>query len=251
MTSAVAARRVFAVVPAAGRGARFDPSAKGSPKQYAALLGATVIEWSLRALLQEPRIEKVAVSVAADDVRWPALAAAIARSGDAHGAAAKLVSAVGGASRQESVLSGLRALRSHASPDDWVLVHDAARPCLGAADVRALIAALDEGAAGAVLAAPIVDTVKRERGGLAGETVDRSGLWRALTPQVFAFGRLEHALAEAVRQGVTVTDEAQAMERLGIHARLVQGSPFNIKVTRAEDLAVASQILNATGEAVQ
>ncbi len=88
--------------------------------------------------------------------------------------------------------------------------------------------------------------MKRESGALAGETVDRSGLWRALTPQVFALGKLEQALQEAVRQGITVTDEAQAMERLGVHARLVQGSPFNIKVTRAEDLAVASRILEAT-----
>ena len=251
VTSAVEARRVFAVVPAAGRGARFDPSAKGSPKQYAALLGATVIEWSLRALMQESRIERVVVSVAADDVRWPALAAAIDRSGDAAGVRSKLVSAVGGASRQESVLSGLRALKRHASPADWVMVHDAARPCLNADDVRALIAALDGGASGAVLAAPIVDTVKRESNGVVSETVDRSGLWRALTPQIFALGALEHALGEAVRHGITVTDEAQAMERLGIRPRLVQGSPFNIKVTRAEDLAVASQILRATGGTVQ
>jgi 2-C-methyl-D-erythritol 4-phosphate cytidylyltransferase len=210
-----------------------------------------VIEWSLRALMQEPRIEKVVVAVAADDMRWPALAAAIGRPSDAVGVRTKLLDAVGGASRQESVLNGLRALQTRASPDDWVLVHDAARPCLDGADVRALIAALDEGAAGAVLAAPIVDTVKRESGGLVSETVDRTGLWRALTPQVFALGELEHALAEAVRQGITVTDEAQAMERLGVRPRLVQGSPFNIKVTRAEDLAVAAQILRATGEAVR
>jgi 2-C-methyl-D-erythritol 4-phosphate cytidylyltransferase len=250
VTSAAEARRVFAVVPAAGRGARFDPSAKGSPKQYATLQGATVIEWSLRALLQETRIEKVVVAVATDDTRWPALEASIGQSTPAVGAASKLLSAVGGASRQESVLSGLRALRTIASPDDWVLVHDAARPCLNADDVHALIAALDEGAAGAVLAAPIVDTVKRESNGLVSETVDRSGLWRAFTPQIFALGKLESALAEAVRQGITVTDEAQAMERLGVRPRLVQGSPFNIKVTRAEDLAVASQILKATREAI-
>jgi 2-C-methyl-D-erythritol 4-phosphate cytidylyltransferase len=248
VTSALSARRVFAVVPAAGRGARFDPTAQGSPKQYAPLLGASVIEWSLRALLQEPRIERVVVVVAAGDVRWPALAAAMDEKSAASGTASKLVSAVGGASRQESVLSGLRALRIEARPDDWMLVHDAARPCLGGADVRALIEALDGGAAGAVLAAPIVDTVKRESGGLVSETVDRTGLWRALTPQVFALGELEHALADAARLGITVTDEAQAMERLGVRPQLVQGSPFNIKVTRVEDLASASQILRATRE---
>lgn len=243
MSSAVPARRVFAVVPAAGRGARFDPTSKGFPKQYAPLLGASVIEWSLRALLNESRIEKVVVVVAADDVRWPALAAAGGENGILAGAASKLLSAVGGASRQESVLSGLRALHASAAPDDWVLVHDAARPCLDGADVRALIEALDGGAGGAVLAAPIVDTVKRESGGVVSETVDRTGLWRALTPQVFALGDLERALADAARRGITVTDEAQAMERLGGRPRLVEGSPFNIKVTRAEDLAAASQIL--------
>ncbi|MGD0493000.1 MAG: 2-C-methyl-D-erythritol 4-phosphate cytidylyltransferase [Steroidobacteraceae bacterium] len=251
MTSALSARRVFAVVPAAGRGARFDPTAKGAPKQYAPLLDASVIEWSLRALLQEPRVEKIVVAVAADDLRWPALAAAIGAKSAAAGAASKLLSAVGGASRQESVLSGLRALRREARPDDWVMVHDAARPCLDGADVRALIEALDRGAAGAVLAAPIVDTVKRESGGLVSETVDRAGLWRALTPQVFALAALEQALADAVRRGITVTDEAQAMELLGGRPQLVQGSPFNIKVTRAEDLAVASLILRAMREQTQ
>lgn len=252
MTPAVRARRVFAVVPAAGRGARFDSSAAGTPKQYATLSDATVIEWSLRALLEEPRIEKVVVVVAADDMRWPALAAASAdRGGPA--VAAKLLSAIGGSSRQESVLNGLRALEQVAVPDDWVLVHDAARPCLTGAEVRALIAALDAGAAGAVLAAPIVDTVKRESQGVAGETVvgetvDRSGLWRALTPQVFALGELEYALSEAARRGAAVTDEAQAMERLGSHPQLVPGSHFNIKVTRAEDLAIASRILGTAAE---
>jgi 2-C-methyl-D-erythritol 4-phosphate cytidylyltransferase len=231
VTSALSARRVFAVVPAAGRGARFDPTAKGAPKQYAPLLDASVIEWSLRALLQEPRVEKIVVAVAADDLRWPPPAPANAD--------------------QESVLSGLRALRREARPDDWVMVHDAARPCLDGADVRALIEALDRGAAGAVLAAPIVDTVKRESGGLVSETVDRAGLWRALTPQVFALAALEQALADAVRRGITVTDEAQAMELLGGRPQLVQGSPFNIKVTRAEDLAVASLILRAMREQTQ
>jgi 2-C-methyl-D-erythritol 4-phosphate cytidylyltransferase len=248
VTTAVTARRVFAVVPAAGRGARFDPTVNASPKQYAALLGASVIEWSLSALMQEPRIEKVVVVVAADDVRWPALAAALGKKSAEAGAASKILSAVGGASRQESVLSGLRALRAEAHPEDWVLVHDAARPCLTGADVRALIEALDRGAGGAVLAAPIVDTVKRESGGLVSETVDRTGLWRALTPQVFALGELDRALADAAGRGITVTDEAQAIERLGGRPRLVQGSPFNIKVTRAEDLAIASRILRAAGE---
>jgi 2-C-methyl-D-erythritol 4-phosphate cytidylyltransferase / 2-C-methyl-D-erythritol 2,4-cyclodiphosphate synthase len=239
VTPPQAARRVWAVVPAAGRGERFaSDAAQQLPKQYAPLLGASVIEWSLRALLGEPRVEKVVVVVAADDSRWAELAGSVGSG--------KLLTAIGGASRQDSVMSGLKRLESLAAPEDWVLVHDAARPCLDPDDVRALIDALDAPSCGAVLASPIVDTVKRERAGAAGETVDRQGLWRALTPQVFRLVELERALGDAARLGVTVTDEAQAMERLGFSPRLVQGSPFNIKVTRAADLAVAARILQTT-----
>jgi 2-C-methyl-D-erythritol 4-phosphate cytidylyltransferase / 2-C-methyl-D-erythritol 2,4-cyclodiphosphate synthase len=247
VTAPLKARRFWAVVPAAGRGERFDaapgaaapgaaaPGASRLPKQYAPLAGATVLEWSLRPLLREPRIERVVVVVAGDDARW----------GERAPDSGKLLTAIGGASRQESVLAGLKALRDQAAPEDWVLVHDAARPCLESADVAALIAALEAGASGAVLAAPVVDTVKRERDGTIAETVDRSGLWRALTPQAFALGALERALEEAARAHVAVTDEAQAMERKGVRAVLVQGSPFNIKVTRAADLAAAARILQS------
>jgi 2-C-methyl-D-erythritol 2,4-cyclodiphosphate synthase/2-C-methyl-D-erythritol 4-phosphate cytidylyltransferase len=212
------------------------------PKQYAPLRGATVIEWSLAALLREPRVHGVVIALAADDTRWPDIAASLP--------AAKVQTAIGGASRQESVMNGLNALAAYAAADDWILVHDAARPCLTSADLTALIDAVetadDAALAGAVLAAPIVDTVKRERGGIAVDTVDRNGLWRALTPQVFGFARLKQALDEVVRLGVAVTDEAQAMERLGLRARLVRGSPFNIKVTTPADLSMAEAILKGT-----
>jgi len=160
-------------------------------------------------------------------------------------------------------MNGLDFLESRAAADDWILVHDAARPCLSSRDIGALADKVqnksgDSAAAvdGAVLAAPIVDTVKRELPGGV-ETVDRAGLWRALTPQVFAFAPLRRALQDAVRAGVAVTDEAQAMERIGIRASLVSGSPFNIKVTRAADLSVAADILKMaagvlkTGESSQ
>jgi 2-C-methyl-D-erythritol 4-phosphate cytidylyltransferase/2-C-methyl-D-erythritol 2,4-cyclodiphosphate synthase len=231
-----AARRVWAIVPAAGRGARFA-SAEHPPKQYAPLFGATVIEWSMAALIAEPRIAGIVVALAADDERWPAVAASLGSS--------KVATTIGGASRQASVIRGLEALASRAAADDWVLVHDAARPCLTAVEVAALIDAVGGGASnGALLAAPVVDTVKRERGGIAVDTVDREGLWRALTPQMFAFGVLKQALEDAARAGISVTDEAQAMERLGLPATLVRGSPFNIKVTRAEDLQMAQTILS-------
>ena len=260
------ARRVWAIVPAAGRGARFAASTPASaPKQYAPLQGATVLEWSLRALLAEPRVHAVVVALAPEDAHWPHLAARLGNP--------KLQVTTGGENRQDSVMNGLEFLASRAAAEDWVLVHDAARPCLSPSDLGRLLDAVgatddaagaDAGAgthlpgssdgaaapratAGAVLAAPVVDTVKRDLGGHV-TTIDRQGLWRALTPQVFAFAQLRHALKEAALAGITVTDEAQAVERLGLRPQLVQGSPFNVKVTRAEDLAVAAGILRMSQE---
>jgi 2-C-methyl-D-erythritol 4-phosphate cytidylyltransferase/2-C-methyl-D-erythritol 2,4-cyclodiphosphate synthase len=239
-------RRVWAVVPAAGRGARFETTQANGPKQYARLAGATVLEWSLAALLHEPRVAGIVVALAADDTRWPDIAASMTGS--------KIETTIGGASRQESVMRGLKALEGKAGPDDWIMVHDAARPCLTSADLKALIDAVEgcEGSTntaavnGAVLASPVHDTVKRERGGVAVDTVDRTGLWRALTPQVFGYARLTQALEDVATLGLAVTDEAQAMERLGLPARLVRGSPFNIKVTTVSDLVMAESILRGT-----
>jgi 2-C-methyl-D-erythritol 2,4-cyclodiphosphate synthase/2-C-methyl-D-erythritol 4-phosphate cytidylyltransferase len=251
----LAMQRVWAIVPAAGRGARFTASAASSalspapslaPKQYAPLLGATVLEWSLRALLAEPRVHAVVVALASDDAHWPGVAAKLQSP--------KLRTTIGGVNRQDTVTNGLDAMAAEAAADDWVLVHDAARPCLSAADLGALLDAVGAGSvrpvgratcSGAVLAAPIVDTVKRELGDHVA-TVDRQGLWRALTPQVFAFAELRHALKEAALAGIAVTDEAQAVERMGLRPTLVQGSPFNVKVTRPEDLIVAARILKMT-----
>ncbi|HVC01568.1 MAG TPA: 2-C-methyl-D-erythritol 4-phosphate cytidylyltransferase [Steroidobacteraceae bacterium] len=234
MSAAATARRVFAVLPAAGRGERFAPGA-ALAKQYATLAGRTMIEWALAELLGNPRIEATVVVVGAQDEHWAGIAARLANP--------RLRSAIGGASRQISVANGLAALADRAAADDWVLVHDAARPCLGAREIADLFAALDRGAPGAVLAAPLVDTIKRQSADGAIETLDRTGLWRALTPQVFPYAPLRAALAAAAAAGVTVTDEAQAMERAGHGHVLVAGSPCNIKVTRAQDLASAARIL--------
>jgi 2-C-methyl-D-erythritol 4-phosphate cytidylyltransferase/2-C-methyl-D-erythritol 2,4-cyclodiphosphate synthase len=230
-----AMRRFWAIVPAAGRGERFASSTPHHlPKQYSPLLGRSVLEWSLRALLAEPRIQGIVVVLSADDQHWPQLAAKLNSP--------KLLTAIGGAQRQDSVMNGLEFLAAHAAADDWILVHDAARPCLSSGDISALADALEQQDGGAVLAAAIVDTVKRERPSGV-ETVDRAGLWRALTPQAFGFAQLRRALREAAHAGVAVTDEAQAMERIGVRAALISGSPFNIKVTRAEDLSMAAGIL--------
>jgi len=237
MTGTGTARRVWAIVPAAGSGQRFAAAARAqAPKQYSDLLGKTLLEWTLRALLAEKRVHAIVIVLSAGDAHWPQVAAALNSS--------KLLTAVGGTHRQDSVMNGLEFLASRAAADDWILVHDAARPCLSADDLRGLLDALSRDAecAGAVLAAPIVDTVKRESA--AGvETVDRQGLWRALTPQVFKFSQLREALQKAASAGITVTDEAQALERMGVRAALVPGSPFNIKVTRAADLELAAGIL--------
>jgi 2-C-methyl-D-erythritol 4-phosphate cytidylyltransferase/2-C-methyl-D-erythritol 2,4-cyclodiphosphate synthase len=244
MTSAFATRRVWAVVPAAGQGTRFASSTASAPKQYAPLLGATVLEWSLRALLAEPRVHAVVVALAAEDAHWTGIAAKLNHP--------KLQTTVGGANRQDTVANGLDFLGKQAAADDWILVHDAARPCLSAAELSALLDAVGaersiggEHCVGAILAAPIVDTVKRESDhGVA--TVDRQGLWRALTPQVFPFAELRRALEEAASAGILVTDEAQAIERLGMRPALVQGSPFNVKITRVSDLSLAAKILKMT-----
>ena len=262
MSERAQAHRVFAVVPAAGRGERFASSGTpgagaGQPKQYAALGGSTVLDWSLRALRAEPRIEAIVVALREGDRDGAALIAALRDP--------RLHVTTGGGSRQESVLRGLEYLATHAMPampttpgapaaaaapavpEDFVLVHDAARPCLSVEEVRALLAALAAGAPGAVLAAPLFDTVKREQGGAVADTVDRSGLWRALTPQAFRLGELRAALLAAAAAGVAVTDESQAMERGGVRAVLVPGSPFNIKVTRPEDLTMAEVVLRGRG----
>jgi 2-C-methyl-D-erythritol 4-phosphate cytidylyltransferase/2-C-methyl-D-erythritol 2,4-cyclodiphosphate synthase len=240
MSLPTGASRVWAIVPAAGRGERFTgDSPDAPPKQYASLLGTSILERTLRRLLAEPRLQTVVVVLAAADAHWPAVAARLE--------GARLRTAIGGASRQDSVLSGLESLAALAADDDWILVHDAARPCLTAPEIRALLTQLDDGAAGAVLGAPLVDTIKRETDGRIATTVDRQGLWRALTPQVFRYAELRRALRDARAAGIAVTDEAQAMERLGARPALVAGSAFNIKITRPEDLATAANILRTEG----
>jgi 2-C-methyl-D-erythritol 4-phosphate cytidylyltransferase/2-C-methyl-D-erythritol 2,4-cyclodiphosphate synthase len=228
--------RVWAVVPAAGRGERFANSAQSTlPKQYTPLFGSSILEWTLRALLGDARVHAVVVVVAPDDPHWPGIAARLNSP--------RLMSTIGGRQRQDSVMNGLGFLQAHAADDDWVLVHDAARPCLSLKDLGALLDALSRDCAGAVLAAPIVDTMKRDDQGQVA-TIDRQGLWRALTPQAFRLAPLRQGLIDAAAKGEIVTDEAQAMERQGVNAKLVTGSPFNIKVTRVEDLEMAAQILS-------
>jgi 2-C-methyl-D-erythritol 4-phosphate cytidylyltransferase len=219
------------VMPAAGIGQRFGAEL---PKQYAPLAGRTVIEWSLQPFLADRRCRGIRVAVAEGDSHWNTL-----RLADDAG---RLRAVAGGSQRCDSVRNALAAVPAAAT--DWVLVHDAARPCLSAGELDRLLAAAATAPDGALLAQPLVDTLKRADGGGAVEsTVERAGLWRAQTPQIFRHGLLTEALAHCARQGITVTDEAQAVETLGRRPRLVEGAGTNIKVTVPPDLQLATAIL--------
>ena len=224
----------WAVVPAAGAGKRMGSA---TPKQYLPLLGRPIIAHTLMALLQHPRIDGALVVVDPEDDRWPAVAAELET-------AKPLLHAVGGAERCHSVSNGLDALRDRAAPSDWVLVHDAARPCLTAEDLDRLLAGLADDPVGGLLATPVRDTLKwADLAGRVAMTVDRSRLWHALTPQMFRLDPLRAALRSALARGLLVTDEAAAMEAAGFAPRLVEGRADNIKITRPEDLALAEFFL--------
>jgi 2-C-methyl-D-erythritol 4-phosphate cytidylyltransferase len=177
------------------------------------------------------------VGIAADDVYWPTLT----------GPSPSLLGTFsGGTERADTVLNGLVALGDYAQPEDWVMVHDAARPCVRHADIDALMLAVTGHADGGILALPVSDTVKRaDHNGCIEETVARAGLWRALTPQVFQLGALRRALEKADRAGREITDEASAMESEGARPRLVHGHADNIKITLPEDLMLAEIFLHA------
>ena len=249
----------WVVLPAAGRGERFGGAV---PKQYEALPGGLVIEHALAPFLQSvsdglPRrnLRGVIVALGAADTRFAELPVA------QH---PQVTTTTGGASRAESVLAGLNAVRARGgTEDDWVLVHDAARPCLGAEELAALLAALATPvgqASGALLALPVADTVKRVAtadGSLelavVAATVPREGLWRALTPQAFRLGPLTAALENALRLaaapgGAAPTDEAAAVEAMGGAPLLVPGSPYNVKVTLPADLNFAATVLRSRAE---
>ncbi len=229
---------VWAVVPAAGTGARMGAAV---PKQYLPLGGEPVIRHSLRRLAAAPGLREIVVVLSPDDRRFASLPPL---------AAVPVSTARGGSTRRDSVLSGLDSLAG-ARPSDWVLVHDAARPCVPRSDVARLIGALKDHPVGGLLGAPVDDALK-EAERTDGETTavataGRGRYWRALTPQMFRYGPLRDALSRAARDGAPVSDEAMAMERAGHRPVLVAGDPRNIKITRAEDLALAALIL-AAGE---
>jgi 2-C-methyl-D-erythritol 4-phosphate cytidylyltransferase len=223
------------VVPAAGSGRRMAAGATDCPKQYRRLAAATLIEQALAPFLADQRCLGVVVALADGDRRWRELP--LARD-------PRIATVTGGRERRDSVAAALAAVAARAASDPWVLVHDAARPCVSRAEIDALLAALATSPDGALLGLPVADTLKRATADLrVASTVSRDGVWRALTPQAFRLRRLQAALAA----GGTATDEAGAVEALGDQPRLVAGSPFNIKVTEPADLLFAAQLLAGGG----
>lgn len=216
----------WAVIPAAGVGARM---AADRPKQYLLLGGLTILEHSLNCFLDHPQLKGLVISLAVDDPYWPTLACA---------ADPRIQRVAGGLERADSVLNALLHLHGHgAHDDDWVLVHDAARPNLSRGDLDKLLSELADDPVGGLLAVPARDTLKRaDSNGRVAETVDRSFIWLAYTPQMFRLGALHRALADSLVSDVSITDEASAMEWSGQSPRLIEGRSDNIKVTRPEDL---------------
>lgn len=215
--------RVYALIPAAGVGSRMGAE---RPKQYLSLLGQTVAQHTLDTLLNHPDIHDVVVGVAAEDPYWPQLPQA-----------QRVTTITGGASRADTVLNGLEYLLTVADAEDWVLVHDMARPCVHPEDIDALLA--NNHAEGAILGAPVADTLKTVHQTLIAATVDRNQVWRAFTPQYFPIAYLYQALAQALAQGVEITDEASAVEWAGGKPRMVHGRSDNIKITWPGDIALA------------
>jgi 2-C-methyl-D-erythritol 4-phosphate cytidylyltransferase / 2-C-methyl-D-erythritol 2,4-cyclodiphosphate synthase len=240
--------RYWLIMPAAGSGRRFGAA---SPKQYAPLEGRTVIEWALNPFLRDARCAGIVVALSPEDREWSRIAARLAAHAVPGAASPPVTAAVGGEHRSLSVRHALEALAGRAAESDWVLVHDAARPCLAEEDLERLLDRLAAHALGGLLAAPAADTLKRSSeppsgaGRPVAETVDRSTLWRALTPQMFRYGRLCVALDAAHAAQHFPTDEAQALEWLGEQPLIVAGGASNLKITTAADLVLATAILRS------
>ncbi|TXH72167.1 2-C-methyl-D-erythritol 4-phosphate cytidylyltransferase [Thiobacillus sp.] len=232
--------KYYALIPAAGSGSRMGGSLE---KQYLPLNSVPMIAHAMMVLAREPRIEKLFVVLSPTDKRW--------NNYEWQGWEERIeVLRCGGATRAETVLNGLDAIAKVCDADDWVLVHDAARPCLPDEMLGKLLDEVAEDPVGGLLAVPVADTLKRAAadtasGTRAEATVPRAGLWQAQTPQMFRHGTLVEALRAA---GNDMTDEASAIEQLGLQPRLVESDSRNLKVTYPQDLELAGLILGKLNE---
>ncbi|WP_035059908.1 2-C-methyl-D-erythritol 4-phosphate cytidylyltransferase [Andreprevotia chitinilytica] len=221
----------LALLPAAGSGSRMGSA---TPKQYLDLLGKPLVWHTLAALHAVPELDRVVIVISPDDEWWDGY--------DWSSFDRLTVLRCGGASRAETVLNGLQTLAMDHPASDWILVHDAARPCLDPALVSAMIAELVQHPVGGILAVPVADTLKMSGPDRAiDHTHPRDGLWQAQTPQMFRLADLAGALEAGM--GPDITDEASALEKLGLQPKLVMGSPWNLKVTYPQDLQLAALIL--------
>jgi 2-C-methyl-D-erythritol 4-phosphate cytidylyltransferase len=225
--------KIWVVIPAAGIGTRMSSE---TPKQYMKIQNKCILEHALEQFCFYSGIDGVVVALADGDPYWSSLSISSNE---------KLMITSGGEERCHSVLNGLRHLDDFAQGDDWVLVHDAARPCLRVEDIEKLINTVSEQGRGGLLAVPVRDTMKRaDSSNSVTETVGRLGLWHALTPQMFRLAELKTAIENALAEGMLVTDEAQAMEFSGISPLLIEGHSDNIKVTLPLDILLADLFLS-------
>ena len=230
----------WAILPAAGIGRRMGSN---TPKQYLPLDGIPVIVRTLQRLLAVAAIDKIVVVLHPQDDHWKTL--------DIPGGE-RMACTEGGQARYQSVLNGLRALSGAAQESDWVLVHDAVRPCVPVADIEKLIATLQSHDVGGLLATPVDNTLKQAGQDLVvSSTVDRNLYFNALTPQMFRYGLLLAAMERVERDKLAITDEAAAMESMGLRPQLVQGSKTNIKITHDADLALAAAILRQQANSLE
>lgn len=213
------------------------------PKQYLPLHGSTVLEHTLNRLLSVAAVKGLVISLLPQDKHWNGV--------QIHSDKPVLI-AKGGAQRSDSVLNALNTLAQvdgFYETGDWVLVHDAVRPCVRVSDIELLIADVDDNESGGLLALPVRDTMKRQgTEPMVQDTIDRQGLWHALTPQLFPYRLLRDALSKAIEKGIVITDESSAVEHAGFCPLLVQGHEDNIKITRPGDLRLAELYLQEAGK---
>lgn len=224
----------WVIIPAAGIGKRMGSDV---PKQYLKLGEKTVLEHTISRFQEIPQIKGIVVCIAPDDLFFNQLSIS-----------KKIMITNGGKERSDSVLNGLNYLEQHAKENDWILVHDAARPCVRKSDIEKLMFELQNHEIGGLLAVPVRDTMKRAKNQHVEMTINRENLWHALTPQMFRFKLLKTALETALEKQQIITDEAQAIEFLGLSPMLIEGHADNIKITHPNDLKLAhlfiSNLLN-------
>jgi 2-C-methyl-D-erythritol 4-phosphate cytidylyltransferase len=223
--------KYWAIIPAAGKGIRMNSAL---PKQYLQLQNKSVLEHCIDIFYQHSKIQQIVLAVDENDCYWKSLPAIYSQ---------KLLITHGGVTRAHSVYNSLLKLKNTAQPNDWVLVHDAVRPCLQRDDLEKLLNELTDHSVGGLLATPIKDTLKRSVNGSMITTVERNNVWHALTPQMFRFQKILQAIEFVLQKNIVITDDAQALEIMGEHPLLVEGNPYNIKITYPEDLQFAEAIL--------